>query len=348
MNGRVLDRGKEHVLPYAVMKNHGPMDVKTEVLKAEKQIRRFIRETPLEYSPYLSRLADCHVYLKLENLQLTCSFKYRGAVNKILSLDAPERKKGVITSSSGNHGAAFTYAAKKLGCKATLYLPENISPAKLEPIRLYGGEDIVFYGTDVAETEKFARQAAEKSGCLYISAYNDPKIIGGQGTVAVELMRQMKNMDAVFVPIGGGGLMSGIAGYLKTAAPHVKIIGCQPENSPVMTESVKAGRIIEMVSKPTLADGSAGGIEPGSITFPLCREYVDEYVLVSEAQLEEALTLSLEKNHLLIEGAAALSLAAFLKTRELYKKNQVALIISGRKISLAALRKILCRAREGN
>ena len=330
------------MLPYAPMKKHLPLHVNAEVLEAEKRIRRFIRETPLEYSPYLSRLADCHVYLKLENLQLTGSFKYRGAVNKILSLTGPEQKKGIITSSSGNHGAAFTYAAKNLGCKGTLYLPENISPAKLEPIQLYGAEDIVFYGTDVCDTEKFARQAAENKGYLYISAYNDAKIIGGQGTIAVELMRQMKHMDAVFVPIGGGGLMSGISGYLKTAASCVKIIGCQPENSPVMAESIKAGRIIEMVSKPTLADGSAGGIEPDSITFAVCREYVDEYVLVSEAQLEEALKLSLEKNHMLIEGAAALSIAAFLKTKEQYKDNEVVLIISGRKISIDNLRKILC------
>jgi len=328
------------------MKNNGPIDVKTEVLEAEKRIRRFIRETPLEYSPYLSRVADCNVYLKLENIQLTGSFKYRGAVNKILSLTGPEQKKGIITSSSGNHGAAFTYAAKKLGCKGTLYLPENISPAKLEPIRLYGAEDIVFYGTDVVETEIFARQRAEKKASLYISAYNDPKIIGGQGTIAVELMRQMKRIDAVFAPIGGGGLMSGIAGYLKKTAPQVKIIGCQPENSPVMAESVKAGRIIEMVSKPTLADGSAGGIEPGAITFAICREYVDEYVLVSETQLEDALRLSLEKNHMLIEGAAALSMGAFLKKNEQFKGSEVVLIISGKKISIDTIKKILCRTKE--
>lgn len=326
---------------YAAMKNNLPLDVKAKVLEAEKRIRGHIRETPLEYSPFLSHTSGCDVYLKLENLQFTGSFKYRGAVNKILSLSQAELKKGIVTSSSGNHGAAFTYAAKKLGCKGTLYLPENISPAKLEPIKLYGAEDIVFHGTDVVETETFARRQAEGKGAVYISAYNDPEIIGGQGTTAVELMRQLKKIDALFVPIGGGGLGSGIAGYLKAVSPGIRITGCQPEHSPVMYESVKAGKIIEMESKPTLADGTAGGIEPGAITFDVCRACVDDYVLVSEAQIAEALKLALQKDYMLIEGAAALTIASFLKTKEQYKGKRVALIISGKKITLETLRKIL-------
>lgn len=326
---------------YAAMNNHLPLDVKAKVLKAEKRIRSYIRETPLEYSPFLSHTAGCHVYLKLENLQLTGSFKYRGAVNKILSLSQAELEKGIVTSSSGNHGAAFTYAAKKLGCKGTLYLPETISPAKLEPIKLYGADDIVFYGTDVVETETFARRRAEEEGAVYISAYNDPEIIGGQGTIAVELMRQMEKIDALFVPIGGGGLASGMAGYLKAVCPDIKITGCQPEHSPVMYESVKAGRIIEMASKPTLADGSAGGIEPGSITFDLCRACIDDYVSVSETQIAEAIKLTLQKDYMLIEGAAALTVASFLKTKEQFKGKQVALVISGKKIALDTLKKIL-------
>jgi len=323
------------------MNDHLPLDVKAKVLEAEKRIRGHIRETPLEYSPFLSHAAGCHVYHKLENLQLTGSFKYRGAVNKMLSLSQYDLDKGVVTSSSGNHGAAFTYAAGKLGCKGTLYLPENISPAKLEPIRLYGAGDIVFHGTDVVETETFARRRAAETGAVYISAYNDAEIIGGQGTIAVELMGQMDRADALFVPIGGGGLVSGIAGYLKTACPGITIIGCQPEHSPVMVESVKAGRIIEMESKPTLADGSAGGIEPGSVTFDVCRACVDDYVLVSETQIAEAIKLALEKDYMLIEGAAALTIASFLKTKEQYKDKHVVLVISGKRITLEILKKTL-------
>ncbi len=261
----------------------------------------------------------------------------------MLSLSPAEKSKGIITASSGNHGAAFTYASRLFGCQAKLYLPENISPVKLEPIRLYGkgDENIVFYGTDVVETEIVARQEAQGTGGLYISAYNDRAIIGGQGTVAVEIERQLPAVDAVFVPVGGGGLMSGIAGYLKARQPAIEIIGCQPENSPVMAKSVLAGRIIEMESKPTIADGSAGGIEPGSITFDICRSYVDQFVTVTEQEIAQAILLSLEKQQMVIEGAAAMSIAAFLQVKEKYRGKTVVLVISGRKITLEKLKKVL-------
>jgi threonine dehydratase len=319
------------------------VDVKQAVLNAETRIRPHIYETPLEFSPYLSRLSGCKVYLKLETVQCTGSFKYRGAVNRILSLTPQEKDKGLITSSSGNHGAAFVYASRKMGCKGTLYLPENVSRAKLELIKWYGAEDIEFHGTDVADTESYARQVAKESGALFISPYNDPFIIGGQGTIAVELMRRLDHIDAVFVPIGGGGLMSGIAGYLKAVAPNIQMIGCQPENSPVMTESVKAGKLIEMESKPTLSGGTAGGIEKGAITFDICRVCVDDFVLVSEAQIEEGILLALEKSYLLIEGAAALSIACFLKTAQRFKNKTVVLVISGKRLHIETLKQILSK-----
>jgi len=316
------------------------IDIKKEALEAEKRIREYIRETPVEYSPYLSQSGNCEVYLKLENLQLSGSFKLRGTMNKLLSLSRKESEMDMVTASTGNHGAAFAYTIKKLGLKGTIYLPENASQTKIEALRYYGA-DLKFYGTDCVKTEDFARETAEENNLIFISPYNDPKIIGGQATVGIELQRQIKKIDAVFVPVGGGSLISGIAGFLKSINKNIDIIGCQPENSPVMYESIKAGKIIEMELKPTLSDGSAGGIEQGAITFNLCKKYVDNFIIVTEEEIKEAIKLFLEKHYMLIEGAAALSVASFVKAIERFKNKKVVLIISGAKISLDQLKEVL-------
>jgi threonine dehydratase len=316
-------------------------DVYREALAAQKRIRAYVRETPLEQDFFLSQQGNCRVFLKLENLQLTGSFKLRGAFNKLLTLGNREKEKGVITASTGNHGTALTYAAQQLGFHSTVVVPEKISPAKLETLRRCGAE-LLFHGLDTAETEAFARQRAEKLGKVFISPYNDPMIIAGQGTVGLEIMKQLKPIDAVLAPVGGGGLMSGIAGCMKSQNRQIRIIGCQPEHSPIMAESIKAGHIVRRESKPTLADGSAGGIEEGSITFPFCRDYVDDYILVSEKEIKEAILIVLDKANMLIEGAAALPVASFIKERKRFASKNVVLVISGKKIHLDTLKQILC------
>ena len=316
-------------------------DITRETLAAEKRIREYIRETPLEYSHYLSELCSCRVFLKLENYQITGSFKYRGAANHILSLSQAEKDKGVVTASTGNHAAAFAHLLGRIDVKGTIYLPENSSGAKLEALRSYDAE-LKFYGSDCVITEIYAREAADASGQVYIPPYNHPKIIAGQATVALELERQLERIDAVFVPIGGGGLMSGIAGYLKRANVPIVAIGCQPENSPVMYESVKQGKIVDMASMPTLSDGTAGGIEENSLTFDMCKQFVDEYVLLSEDEIRDAIILMIEKHNMLIEGAAALSVAAFTKLKDRFTNGNVVLVISGNKIGLDKLRTVLC------
>ena len=318
-----------------------PIQIKKEALEAEIRIRRFIRETPVEYSPYLSQMGSCHVYLKLENIQLTGSFKLRGAANKLLSLSQEEKEKGVVTASTGNHGSAFVYMTKILGIKGMIYLPENASKIKISHLRDYGA-NLKFFETDCVKTEEFARKTAEKNDLLYISAYNDPQIIGGQATVGIELLRQLKVINVVLVPVGGGGLISGISGYLKCGNTDIKTIGCQPLNSPVMCESIKAGRIIEMESKSTLSDGTAGGIEQGAVTFPICENYVDDFILVTEEEIKDAIKLFLEKHHMLIEGAAALPVASFIKTKKKFKNKNVALIISGAKLCPEKLKEVFC------
>lgn len=316
------------------------MDIHGEVLAAEKRIRPHIRTTYLEYSPYLSRAVDARVHLKLECTQHTGSFKFRGALNKFLSLSPDRREKGVITASSGNHGVACAYLLDKFGGKGVVYLPENASPAKLEVLRQYG-VGLELFGMDCIMSETLARQTAEKTGQAFISPYNDPRIIGGQGTIGLELKSQLDPIDTVLAPVGGGGLIAGIAAFLKTENPDIRVIGCQPQNSAVMYESVKAGRIIEMESKPTISDGTAGGIEPDAITFGICRETVGDYILVAEPQIREALRLVIRHHQILVEGAAALPVACLLKEKQQFKGKNVVLIISGKKISPELLKEIL-------
>lgn len=320
------------------MPNHP--DLTREAPAAERRIKNYIRETPLEFSPYLSALGRCNVYLKLENLQKTGSFKYRGAANHILSLFPDDRDRGLVTASTGNHAAAVACVLDEIGSHGTVYLPENTSKAKLEGLRVSGME-LKFHGTDCIQAEIFARKTAQASGQVYIPPYNHPRIIAGQATVAIELERQLGRIDVVFVPVGGGGLMSGIAGYLKGSNPSLVAVGCQPENSSVMYESVRRGKIVDMDSLPTLSDGTSGGIEKDSLTFEICRRCVDDYVLVSEDEIKNALILLIEKHNMLVEGAAALSVASFIKLRDRFKDKNVVLVISGNKISLETLRTVI-------
>jgi threonine dehydratase len=245
-----------------------------------------------------------------------------------------------MTASSGNHGAAFSWALKKFGLKGSIVLPEITAPTKIDSLLLYGAE-ILKHGDDCIKAERFGRQAAEKQGLTYIPPYNDPRIVGGQGTIGIELMRQVPKIDCVLVPVGGGGLIAGIAGYLKSEVQDIEIIGCQPENSAVMHESIKAGKILDLESKPTISDGSAGGIEQDSITFRMCQDLVDDFILLTEDEIINALKLILEKHHMLVEGSGVLSVAAFIKQKTRFQGKNVVLILSGSKISLDTLRQIL-------
>ena len=318
-------------------------EILSEVLAAEGRIRSHVRETPLELSPYLSAEADADVYLKLESQQITGSFKLRGAMNKFLSLSKGDRSRPVVTASSGNHAGAVAYALKELGGTGIIYLPSTVSRAKVEALEPYGpyGVELRFVGSDSVEGELEAKRVSREEGLLYISPYSDPQVIGGQGTIAVEVERQLERFDAVFVPVGGGGLISGIAGYFRARSPSVRIVGCQPRASRVMYESLAAGRILDLPSERTLADGTAGGVDPDAITFAICQRDVDEMVLVSEDEIALAMRLAIEKHCMLIEGAAALSIASFRKMRPAYRGQTVVLVVSGKKVSLDTLKTLL-------
>ena len=316
------------------------MDIAAEVVAAEKAIRPYIRETYLEHSPYYSRLTGAEVYFKLENLQHTGSFKLRGAMNKLLSLTDEEKRRGVVTASTGNHGAAFAYGFGKVKGTGVVFVPENASPTKVAAIERLGAE-VRHIGSDSGETEAKARQYAEENRMTHLPPYNDIKVIGGQGTIAFELANQLDQADAVFVALGGGGMISGIAGFLKSKNPDVKVIGCSPENSQVMIQSVRAGRILDLPSLPTLSDGTAGGVEPGSITLEFCRKYVDDYMTVTESEIKESLREFMQAQHMLIEGSAAVAVAACKKQTGRFAGKHVVVVICGGNISLDTLKDIL-------
>lgn len=315
-------------------------DIRREVDAAEARIRPHIRETFLEFSPFFSELSGADVHLKLENLQHCGSFKARGAVNKVLSLDEEQRRRGVVAASTGNHGLAVAYALEVVGASGVVFVPNGAAPTKVTAIERLG-VDVRNFGDDCVETERHARTYARENGMCFLSPYNDSQIIGGQGTIALELMRQHRPIDAVLVSLGGGGLLSGIAGYLAAVSPATRVYGCSPENSKVMIESVKAGRILDLPSQPTLSDASAGGVEEGAITFPLCRDLVEDFVTVSEVDIAECLRQFVESHHMLIEGSAASVLASLLACRDELAGKTVVAVICGGNIGIEPLRRVL-------
>lgn len=316
------------------------MSLSEDIKESVERIAPYVRRSYLERSGFYSDKTGAGVYFKAENLQHTGSFKVRGALNKVLSLSDEELSAGIVTASTGNHGAAVAYALRIAGAQGTVYVPGGASESKLANIRRLGAK-IEVYGDDSNEAERRAREIAEETGAIYVSPYNDPLVVAGQGTVGLEIFEQLPDVDAVFVAIGGGGLISGIGGYLKSVRPEVRIVGCSPENSKVMEESVRAGRLLELESLPTLSDGTAGGVDLDSITFEMCREFVDEWVSVTEGEIRETLVEFIDAEHQLIEGSAAVAIAAFLKTEEKYRGKKVAIVLCGGNIGASVLKSVL-------
>lgn len=317
------------------------MNILPEILKASNRIQHYILKTPLLYSAQLSKLCEGKVYLKLESEQYTGSFKARGAMNKVLWLNEKGNEKGVITASTGNHGMGVARALSILEMKGKVVVPNNVVPAKYEALKSFGSE-IQKYGDDCFVSETYAGDIAKNEGLTYISPYNDPQIIGGQGTVGVEIVEQHPaKIDNLFVTVGGGGLISGIGTYMKFISPETKIFGCQPENSPEMTLSVRTDSYVTVPSKDTLSDGSAGAFEEDSITFPICKAIIDEFFLVAEKEIAASINLILTMERKLIEGAAGVAVASFLQNVERFRGQTSVIVICGGNISKDKLKKIL-------
>ena len=315
------------------------INFRSNIEQVYKRSNPHIRHTPLEHSPYLSNLASANVFLKLDNIQKTGSFKFRGAISKMTSMSDQEKSNGVVTASTGNHGAACSLAMSTLQIKGKIVVPENVHKNKVENILNLGGE-IEYYGDDCIDAEERAQEISKTTGATYISPYNDEAIVCGQGTMGLEIWKDLKGVDAVFISVGGGGLISGVGGYLKSMNESIQVYGVSPKNSCVMFESLKAGKQLDLPSEPTLSDGTAGGVEFGSMTFEMCKEIIDDFSIVSEEEIAKGIQIGVEKHHQLIEGAAGTAIAGFMKQKDKFKDKTVVLVMCGGNISGAVLKSI--------
>ena len=302
-------------------------------IAADRRIRAYVRETPLRPSRALGESTRTWVLLKLENLQETGSFKLRGAANKLLSLPKELAARGVVAASTGNHALAIATMGRRLRIPVEIFVSETIHPLKRARIEALQARVNTVQG-DALRAELTARLAANESGRPYVSPYNDADVIAGQGSVAVEMLRQLAEMaagplDAVFVAVGGGGLIGGIGMHLKRVSPATEVVGCWPENSPALYASMQAGAIVDVPERPTFSTSTAGGVEPGAITLEICRRVVDRSVLVSEDELLDAARRVLREDDELIEGAAAVAVAAFLESADRYAGKTVAVVVCG-------------------
>ncbi len=313
------------------------MKLVDSIISAGARLRGKVLRTPIKAS---TNLSAGEVHLKLENLQHSGSFKVRGALNRLLCLSRTERAAGIVAASSGNHGAGVAYGLRALEASGLIFVPEGTSASKLRGIRNLGA-DVRVHGADCVIAEAYARDYAAERGMIYLSPYNDHEVVAGQGTIGIELEEELPGLDAVFVALGGGGLIAGIGSYLKSLRPEIEVVACSPINSPVMHESIRQGRILEMEAKPTLSDSTAGGVEAGSITFELCRQAVDRYLLVDEDEIAHCIRLFLDLEHMLIEGAAAVAVAGFMQESERWVGKRVAIIICGANISMDQIRSVL-------
>jgi threonine dehydratase len=308
-----------------------------DIEQAAERIKGVVRHTPLEHSRWLSN-DERKVSLKLECFQATGSFKLRGAMARISSLTEEERRRGILTVSAGNHGLAVAHCAERLRLDATIVVPRTGSPAKIEAIRRYG-VTLLARGENYDEAEREAREMERASGKVFVSPYNDPFVIAGQGTVAMEMMADDADIDAIVVPTSGGGLLAGVLISAKTINPRIKVYGAEPAASPTMKRSLEAGRIVEIEEDATIADGLAGNIEPGSITFPIIERLVDEIILVEEDDIKRAIARAAREDHLIIEGAAATGIAALDRA----PSGRVAAIVTGRNIAMELFNEIARR-----
>ncbi len=319
-----------------------------DIEQARENIRRYIHETPCAYSERLSSMTDCKLSLKLENLQMTASYKERGSLNKILNLTKKEREAGVIAASAGNHAQGVAYAAMRQGIRATIVMPETTPLAKIRGTMEFDAE-VILYGSGYDDAFGKAMELQQEHGYSFIHAFDDPLIIAGQGTVGLELLEQNPYVDTVVVPIGGGGLIAGIAVAMKEINPKIRLIGVEAEQVPSMLTSVRNGRITEVERASTIADGIAVA-KVGKYPFPIVQKYVDDIVTVSEEEIANAIMILLEREKTLVEGSGAAGFAAvYNKKIPNIDGKRVAVVITGGNIDITILSKILERglAKDG-
>lgn len=310
-----------------------------DVEAAARRIGPAIYESPLVYSETLSGLTGNSIYLKLENLQMTGSFKERGALNSILNLTEAQRKRGVVAASAGNHGQAVAYHAVRRGIRAEIWMPRHTPLIKLMATRAYGAE-VVLHGGNYDEAYLGAKQRSEESGATFLHAFDDEMVIAGQGTLGLEIMRQNPEIDVIVTPVGGGGLAAGIGCAAKSLKPEVEIVGVQTARLPSMRAALDQGAPVTLDARSTLADGIAVR-RTGDLTLPLVRAFVDSIVTVEEDEIATAILVLLEREKTLAEGAGAAALAAVLQGKTGHREKRLAVVISGGNLDVSMLSRII-------
>ena len=311
-----------------------------DIRAAARALASVAHETPLDGSSTFSGMAGRPVYLKLENLQKTGSFKLRGAYNKIRLLSAAEKARGVIAASAGNHAQGVAYAARHAGIRSVIVMPETAPLSKVSATRGYGAE-VVLAGSSYDEAYARAKELEAEDGLTFVHAFNDPAVMAGQGTIGLEILRQLPQLEAVVVPIGGGGLISGVATAIKEMAPHIKVYGVQAEGADAMARSKAANKLIQTAGASTIADGIAVKA-PGDLAFEVIRKYVDEIVTIDDEAIASAILMLLERAKLVVEGAGAIGLAALLHGK-IPSQGPVACLISGGNIDVNFIARIIER-----
>ena len=317
-----------------------PLDV-AAVEAARQRLRGAIYETPCPYSHTLSELSGSACHLKLENLQMTGSFKERGAANLLLQLDDAERRRGVVAASAGNHGLAVAFHAARLGIPATIVMPTYAPLIKVTSARRSGAE-VILHGANYDEAYERARAVEQASGAVFVHPFDDARVVAGQGTLGLELLAQVDDLEAVVVPVGGGGLIAGVALAIKARQPAVRVIGVEAAAMPAMQRSLQARERVRVPAAPTIADGIAVR-RVGEVTFDLALKYADEVVTVTEEELANAILLLLEIEKTVVEGAGAAPLAALLNRSLGLAGRRVALVLSGGNIDVTMVARIITR-----
>ena len=309
------------------------------VYRASKELKNVVRKTDVLYAPKLCPSVD--LYLKTENLQITGSFKVRGAYYKMTRLSAEEKARGVVACSAGNHAQGVALAAQKNGIKAVICLPDGAPISKVEATKSYGAEVCLVEGVYDDAYQK-ALQLRDEKGYTFLHPFNDEDVIAGQGTIALEIAEQLPDLDAVLVPIGGGGLIAGIAYTMKTLNPNVKVIGVEAKGAPSMKNSIAHGGLEELSSVSTIADGIAVK-KPGDLTYELCKQYVDEIVTVSDDEISAAILALMEQHKLVTEGAGAVGVAAAMFNKVDLKGKKAVCLLSGGNIDVTILSRVIKR-----
>lgn len=310
-----------------------------EVIKAQKRLCGITKVTSVERSKSFSDIIGCNIFLKLENLQSTGSFKIRGAYNKISMLSESERQAGVVCASAGNHAQGVAYSATKLGVKSTIFMPLSTPPLKVIATKAYGA-NVMLSGNSYDDAYEAAKAYAEENKATYIHAFNDPYIIAGQGTIGLEILDQLEGVEAILVPVGGGGLISGIAIAVKNIKPEIKVIGIEADGAQSMHESLAKGELVNLTSSGTIADGIAVK-KPGDITLATAQKYVDDVIVVNDSEIAHALYLLLQRAKVLAEPSGVVGLAALMSGKLSLPGKNVVSVISGGNINMGLLEQII-------